>query len=358
MSIISKKFNSKISSLKSDFSVNKDVVHNGVKGGLNEAGITELIREVIPQRYKITKGIIENNKGEQSNETDIFIYDDEILPAYIKSDLTFVPVEAIKYIFEVKSTLNANELKTTISKFKKFSSIGGTSPTVLFCFSTDIKGSELLRYKNNDANFLTNPAMTVFCVSGKGYYYKDTQTIYLKDCLSAEEFIKKSFEINNLNPKGAIDKLSDMLMNDQLLNSMTRSQFALLIKSSILANSLAKNLNGEKLIVNNIEYSDIKFKIHKWIGVEVTDNDLELAFLSGISNTLSKKSFGKYLLSGKNLNFKVFSICFEDMWGNISCQDFSEKGLRYNTDNISFNFKTSIDSNKIIFEIKDKNTKQ
>lgn len=356
MSIISKKFNSKISSLKSDFSVNKDVVHNGVKGGLNEAGITELIREVIPQRYKITKGIVENNKGEQSNETDIFIYDDEILPAYIKSDLTFVPVEAIKYIFEIKSKLNANELRTTISKFKKFRLIGGTSPSVLFCFSSDIKGSELLRYKNSDADFFTNPAITVFFVSGKGYYYKDTKTIYLKDCLPAEEFMKKISEINGLDPQIAIDKFSDILMTDELLNLMSRSQFAFLIESLILAKSLKKNLNGENLIVNNIEYSDIKFKIHKWIGIEAIDNDLELAFLSGISNTLSKKNFGEYLLSGKNLNFKVFSIYFEDMWGNISCQDFSEEGLKYNTDNISFKFKTSVDSSKIIFEIKDKNT--
>ena len=97
MSIISEKFNVKISSLRNDFEVNRDIVHNGVKGGLNEIELSSIIKEVIPQKYKIAKGVIENSIGEQSNETDFFIYDDEILPPYIKNELAFVPVEAVKY---------------------------------------------------------------------------------------------------------------------------------------------------------------------------------------------------------------------------------------------------------------------
>ncbi|GAA4415322.1 hypothetical protein GCM10011450_14950 [Advenella faeciporci] len=91
MSIISEKFNAKISSLRNDFEVNRDIVHNGVKGGLNEIELSSIIKEVIPQKYKIAKGVIENSIGEQSNETDFFIYDDEILPPYIKNELAFVP---------------------------------------------------------------------------------------------------------------------------------------------------------------------------------------------------------------------------------------------------------------------------
>ena len=83
-------------------------MHQGIKGGLNESELSDLIRDVIPKRYKFSKGIIENSRGEQSNETDVLIYDDEILPSYMKNELTFVPVEAVKYNFEVKSTLNAS----------------------------------------------------------------------------------------------------------------------------------------------------------------------------------------------------------------------------------------------------------
>ncbi len=47
MSIISEKFNVKISSLRNDFEVNRDIVHNGVKGGLNEIELSSIIKEVI-----------------------------------------------------------------------------------------------------------------------------------------------------------------------------------------------------------------------------------------------------------------------------------------------------------------------
>lgn len=184
MGIISEKFSAKISALKAEFESNKEVVHQGIKGGLNESELSDIIREVIPSRYKLTKGIIENPRGDQSNETDILIYDDEILPAYMKNELAFVPVEAVKYNFEVKSGLNANELKTTIAKFERFKSIGGTSPTVLFSFSSDIDGSELKRLKKYDKNFFTNPAITVFVPPLKVITLKVLANTFLKTTLA------------------------------------------------------------------------------------------------------------------------------------------------------------------------------
>lgn len=154
MSIISKKFSEKITTIKNEFEINKDVEHQGTKGSLNENELATLIKDVIPQKYKMSKGIIENADGIQSNETDIIIYDDEILPIYMKNDLAFVPVEAVKYNFEVKSILNSTELQTNISKFEKFKSIGGSSPTALFSFSSDIQGSELSRLKKMMITFL------------------------------------------------------------------------------------------------------------------------------------------------------------------------------------------------------------
>lgn len=352
MSVISEKFNYKINSLKSEFEGNKNVVHQGVKGGLNEGELSSLIKEVIPQRYRVTKGIIENSIGKQSNETDIFVYDDEILPPYIKNDLTFVPVEAVKYIFEVKSTLNSSELKTTIGKFENFKSIGGRSPTVLFSFSSDIQGSELSRYKKNDNHFFTNPAITVLCTSSKSYYYKETIEHYIKDYLSVSEFMKLFNEAAGFDIDGPINAFSELMKSDEALSKMTRSQFALSIKASIQMTDLTKGFDDKKLTVNGIEYNEIKLKTHKWIGIESRDNNIELSFLSGISNTLSKGNFGNYLLNGIELEVKIFSICYEDMWGNLSCQDFDEKGLSYNPNSVSFNFQTSSDSNKIIFEIK------
>lgn len=352
MNIISEKFNAKINSYRQDFGVNKNITHNGVKGGLNENEISSIIKEVIPQKYKIAKGVIENSTGNQSNETDFFIYDDEILPPYIKNDLAFVPVEAVKYNFEVKSTLNSTEIKTTIDKFENFKSIGGRSPTVLFSFSSDIQGSELSRYKKNDNNFFTNPAITVLCTSNKSYYYKETTEHLVKDYLSVEEFIKQFTEATGMDMKGAVNAFEEFMKNDEALNTMTRSQFALAIKASIQIRDQVNNLEGRKLTVNEIPYDSIKFKCHKWIGIESNDNNVDLSLLSGISNTLSKGNFGSYLLDEEAFNVKIFSIAYEDMWGNVSCQDFNEDGLSYNLNAVSFTYETSAEANKIIFEIK------
>ncbi|RYY89380.1 MAG: hypothetical protein EOO15_06360 [Chitinophagaceae bacterium] len=353
MSIISKKINARITTIKNEFLINKDVEHKGIKGGLNESEVSSLIKEVISQRYRVARGIIENATGAQSKETDIFVYDDEILPPYIKKDVTFIPVEAVKYVFEVKSVLNSTELKTTISKFENFKSIGGRSPTVLFAYSSDIDGSELSRYKRNDPFFLTNPAITVLCISGKSYYFKDTSEHLLKDKLSVEEFLKLTNKAGKFDIEPALNAFSDILSNDDLLSSMSRSQFALLIKASMQSASLNITNNDRKLVINGLEYEKIKFKIHKWMGIESDGNDIELSLLSGISNTLSKGNFGNYLLHGKDLDMKIFSICYEDMWGNLSCQDFNERGITYNPLTVSFSFQTSSESNKIEFKIKE-----
>lgn len=348
MSIISRKFNAKISALKSEFQVNKDIEHQGVKGGLNENELASLIRSVIPQRFQVTKGIIENSKGEQSNETDILIYDDEILPLYIKDDLTFVPVEAVKYNFEVKSRLDSQEIKTTIQKFQNFRKIGGLAPTVLFGFSTDIKGSELSRLKKYDPNFFTNPAIGVFCSSNKCYYFKTTEVQYLKDHTSISDVMKSA----NSNMNEACEALNSLLLDDRALSSISRSQFATLLQRAIDMNAQLRNIDDKKLVINGLNFDEITFKVHRWFGVEVESNEVELGLLSGISNTLSKAKFGEYLLSEAKHQSKTYAVCYEDMWGNTSCQDYDESGLSYESGNVSFSFKTTQESSQIVFSLR------
>lgn len=354
MGIISEKFSAKISALKAEFESNKEVVHQGVKGGLNESELSDIIREVIPSRYKLTRGIIENSRGDQSNETDILIYDDEIIPAYMKNELAFVPVEAVKYNFEVKSGLNANELKTTIAKFVRFKSIGGTSPTVLFSFSSDIDGSELKRLKRYDKNFFINPAITVLCTSAKSYYFKSVSKHYLKDYISNSEFLKLFQEASKLDLDGSIEAMRELMSNDVALSQMSRSQFALCIQGMIRMNSHSADVDGKDLTINGLKYSEITFNIHKWVGVEMDSNEVELSFLSGISNTLSKGNFGQYLLHSGAHEPKVFAVCYEDMWGNLSCQDFNENGLSYDSDRVGLSFETSKESSKILSNISDR----
>jgi len=357
MSILLSKINEKINHLKNEYLNNQEIQHKGIKGGFNENELSDLIKEIIPTKYVVTKGIIENSEGNQSNETDIIIYDNDILPCYIKNDLSFIPIEAVKYIFEVKSTLNSNELQTTIKKFSRFKDMGGYSPTVLFAYSSDIKGNELTRYKKYDKDFFTNPKISVLCISSKCYYYKQVEEYYLKDYYTNEEWLKLYSESNNgLDINKAFDMMDEAFNND-MLEKLNREEFALVVIAKVQAFLHKVNINKYNLIINGINFNDIKFKIHKWIQVqsnETKENIEILSFLSGISNTLSKESFGKYLLN-KNDTFKVCGVCYEDMWGNISAKDFDENGLNYDVNSFGFSFKSDSGTNthKMIFNIKD-----
>ncbi|EMK3515951.1 hypothetical protein V8095_003609 [Vibrio parahaemolyticus] len=353
MSFISNKISVQIATLKNEFNVNKKIEHQGIKGGFNENELSLLLKGVIPRRYEITKGIIENSIGEQSNETDLIIYDDEILPPYIKDDLSFIPVESVKYAIEVKSCLNSTELKSTIKKFKQFGNIGGTAPTVLFAYSSDIDGNEIVRYYKNDNDFMVSPKISVLCVSNKCYYFKSVETNYLRNFLTNSDLINAFKESSGLDFNASADMLRTTLNNDAALDLMSRSSFAHLIQSVMIMNEHTRNIDHKEFNINGVNFNDITFKIHKWIGIEVENNDVELSLLSGISNTLSKENFGNYLLNGKVIRQKLISICFEDMWGNLSGSKFDKDGLMIESNNnVSFNFQTNKETSKITFEMK------
>lgn len=357
MGILSTKINEKINHLKNEYQNNQNIQHQGIKGGFNENELSDLIKEIIPTKYIITKGIIENSSGKQSNETDIIIYDNDVLPYYIKNDLSFIPIEAVKYIFEVKSTLNSNELKTTIKKFSNYHEMNGKSPTVLFAYSSDMQGNELSRYRKNDKNFFTNPKISVLCISNKSYYYKQVEEHYLRDSFTNEEWLKLYAESDSGLDINKAFEMMDEAFNNEMLEKLNREQFALAIKAMIQADTYRLNINKYSLTINEVDFNKMKFKVHKWVQIQVNEkiNNIEmLSFLSGISNTLSKESFGKYLLNDKNGTYKVCGVCCEDMWGNISAEDYDENGLNYDTNKFSFSYQSSSENNshKMIFKPK------
>lgn len=350
MSILLAKIEGGIKHLKIEYESSKQILHQGVKGAFNENGLSSIIKDIIPSKYEITKGIIENSDGAQSNETDIIIYDDEILPAYIKNDLSFVPVEAVKYTFEVKTSLSLHELSTTIGKFLNFLKIGGGAPRVLFSYSSDIKGNELKRYREIDSKFLTNPSISVLCVASKCYYYKSVTEHYIKDFFTVGDWLEMWQKSGGMDINKPMESAMGVISSNDLLEIMNRAEFMLAIQAFIQLNDHRRNLDKYSLILNGVNFDEIRFKIHKWVGVEESKQspscNIELCLLSGISNTLSKGSFGNYLLNTKDVTFKTYAICFEDMWGNLSAQDFNELGLPYSGNNFSLSYASDKENNK------------
>lgn len=154
------------------------ITHRGVAGSGREEYLAELLEKFINKNYEITGGLIINSSGLQSNETDLIIYNTNILPPmYIDKVHHIVPIESVVYAFEVKTKLTSTELQTTVQKFINLQSMGYTNMTVCFAYNTDIKGNELERYISLDEKFLLNPPIKCLCVVGKGYYFFDCRVI-------------------------------------------------------------------------------------------------------------------------------------------------------------------------------------
>lgn len=106
----------------------------------------------------------------------------------VSKDLGLYPVECVRYVFEVKATLTATEVKDANKKFQSVNRLisfpkkqsdgsikgGGLPSTVLLAFGSDISGSELDRYRKHTES--EHPPCTVLCVLGKGYWFYDAKT--------------------------------------------------------------------------------------------------------------------------------------------------------------------------------------
>lgn len=152
------------------------IEHSGLKGKVKEELLSNFFLIYLSRKWEIGNGKIQDGNGNLSAETDLIIYDGDSLPkSMLSSNVGVYPIESCRYVFEVKSTINATEIKSTIKKFnvlKKFNSRGQKRPfRVLFAYSSDLKTeNEIERIKKYDADFHTNPAIDILLVIGKGYW--------------------------------------------------------------------------------------------------------------------------------------------------------------------------------------------
>ena len=85
--------------------------HKLTKGELKELFVSKILRQFLPIQFDIGTGIIVNQRGDQSRQTDIVIYDNRIIPPFIKEQAIGVyPAESVIAVLEVKSWLRKKEL--------------------------------------------------------------------------------------------------------------------------------------------------------------------------------------------------------------------------------------------------------
>lgn len=115
----------------------KQLNHKVTKGQLREIFISDILKSFLTDQFSIGSGIIINQKGEQSNQNDIIIYDNRIMPPFLnKFNIGVYPAESVAATVEVKSNLTSTELlKAELSARNLVENVYGPSSSIYKEFS-------------------------------------------------------------------------------------------------------------------------------------------------------------------------------------------------------------------------------
>ncbi len=115
----------------------KQLNHRVTKGQLREIFVSDILKSFLTNQFSIGSGIIINQKGEQSNQNDIIIYDNRIMPPFLnKFNIGIYPAESVVATIEVKSNLTKQELtKAELSAKKLVENIYSSSSSIYEEFS-------------------------------------------------------------------------------------------------------------------------------------------------------------------------------------------------------------------------------
>jgi len=170
----------------------KGISHKGLKGEILEILIRDLFRPLLPADIGIGTGqIINYYNKELSTQHDVILYDKSILPPILYEETSGIfPIECVLYTIEVKTTLTAQELRTSHEAAKKLNEFGylpGLKDqhgneinhniekvrSVIFALNTDLTGNgknEAKRYC--DIYKQDIPYLAALCVAEKEYWFE------------------------------------------------------------------------------------------------------------------------------------------------------------------------------------------
>jgi hypothetical protein len=98
----------------------KNLAHDPEKGRLRELFTSKILSKFLTSQFGIGTGVIINQRGKQSEEIDIIIYDNRILPPFIEEQKVGVyPAECVLAVIQVRSWIN----KETIKKYAESAQI-------------------------------------------------------------------------------------------------------------------------------------------------------------------------------------------------------------------------------------------
>ena len=95
----------------------KIATHPGAKGDGSELHWKEMLSELLPRRYQVSKGFVVDSAGTRSEQIDVIIHDHFFSPLlWEDGGYVYVPAESVYAVFEVKQDHNLEYIKAAGQK--------------------------------------------------------------------------------------------------------------------------------------------------------------------------------------------------------------------------------------------------
>jgi hypothetical protein len=177
------------------------VGHNGEIGRANEIALTRLVGRLIPSKFGVGTGIVIDKYGERSQQCDIIVYDQGSQPQLLaQSTQLMFPIETVRMVIEVKTTLNAEAVADTaekVSSFRALRSSRTTDAPAFGLFAYQAHGAPSSRAREiNALSQDRRPDLTCVLVPGLASHVGERSTVGLvplHDISSSGERVSRSW---------------------------------------------------------------------------------------------------------------------------------------------------------------------
>jgi hypothetical protein len=120
--------------LETNLRVGQNVLkHPVAKGDATEANWINAMKEHLPHRYQVSKAFVIDADGNESEQIDLVIYDRQYTPIlYNRDEQRLIPAESVYAIFEVRPSLNRENIIYAGEKVASVRALNRTSVGITY----------------------------------------------------------------------------------------------------------------------------------------------------------------------------------------------------------------------------------
>jgi hypothetical protein len=220
--------------------------HNLTKGELRELFVSDVLSSFLTKQFDVGSGIIVNQKEEQSSQIDIIIYDNRIVPPFIKEQhIGVYPAESVLGVLEIKSNLTYLEIEKTENNYKHLREI--------------IYSNEASIY--SDYEFI-RPLCAII-----GFY--DGGTKELQNSETGRKWLSK---ISNLRGVCLYGKYSWLKFGDEWMLSANKKNFEETKRFIAVFIDNLRTLSENRM--RRLSRTENEFEHKDWLGIYIRDQGL------------------------------------------------------------------------------------